>query len=70
MHDLPLVRDHFTHALMLARELIGWGDTKTVMCDENFARAMALSTSWHEHADECYVEPVALPATKGHKHDH
>ena len=25
MHDLPLVREHFPEALMLARELIGWG---------------------------------------------
>ena len=59
MHDLPMVKDHFGHALMLARELIGWGKASDVMCDENFARAMTLSTSWHEHADECRVEPAA-----------
>ncbi|MFY9288291.1 MAG: ABC transporter ATP-binding protein [Alphaproteobacteria bacterium] len=53
MHDLPLVREHFPQALMLARELIGWGPVKDILCDENLARATSLAADWHEHAAEC-----------------
>ena len=53
MHDLPLVRDHFPQALMLAREVIAWGKTSDVLRDENLATAMRLATSWHDHAAEC-----------------
>ncbi len=53
MHDLPLVREHFPQSLMLARELIGWGSTAEVLCDENLARATQLAGNWVEHAAEC-----------------
>lgn len=53
MHDLPLVREHFPEALMLARELIGWGPATTILCDENLARAAHLAGNWVEHAVEC-----------------
>jgi zinc/manganese transport system ATP-binding protein len=53
MHDLPLVREHFPQSLMLARELIGWGPTAQVLCDENLARASSLASNWVEHAAEC-----------------
>jgi zinc/manganese transport system ATP-binding protein len=53
IHDMQLVREHFPQALMLARELIAWGPTPEVLCDENLARASSLSTAWVEHAAEC-----------------
>lgn len=53
MHDYPLVREHFPQALMLARELIGWGPTSEILCDENLARAAHLASHWVEHAAEC-----------------
>jgi len=53
MHDLPLVREHFPQALMLARELIAWGATSDVLCDENLARASSIAGNWVEHAAEC-----------------
>jgi zinc/manganese transport system ATP-binding protein len=53
MHDLPLVREHFPEALMLARELVAWGPTDKVLCDENLARASNLAGNWIEHAAEC-----------------
>jgi len=54
MHDFQLVRDHFPHTLVLARDLIAWGDTKDSMRDENLARASALAGKWDgEHAPAC-----------------
>ena len=53
MHDLPLVREHFPEALMLARELVAWGPTQDVLRDENLARAAKLSRNWVEHAAAC-----------------
>jgi zinc/manganese transport system ATP-binding protein len=53
MHDLPFVKEHFTSALMLARELIAWGPVNDVLHDENLARANQLAGSWVEHAAEC-----------------
>jgi zinc/manganese transport system ATP-binding protein len=53
MHDFQLVRDHFQQTLVLARDLIAWGDTKDAMRDENLARASALAGNWVEHADPC-----------------
>ncbi len=53
MHDFQLVRDHFPQTLLLARDLIAWGDTGDVMRDENLARASAQAGTWVEHADVC-----------------
>jgi zinc/manganese transport system ATP-binding protein len=53
MHDFQLVRDHFPQTLVLARDLIAWGDTSDAMRDENLAKASALADVWVEHADVC-----------------
>ena len=55
MHDFNLVRDHFPQSVVLARELIAWGDTKDAMRDENLAKASALAGVWVEHAEVCEV---------------
>jgi zinc/manganese transport system ATP-binding protein len=39
LHDLDQVRAHFPTALLLARSCIGWGDTASVVTEENLARA-------------------------------
>jgi zinc/manganese transport system ATP-binding protein len=39
LHDLGQVRAHFPTALLLARSCIGWGDTASVVTEENLARA-------------------------------
>jgi len=39
LHDLGHVRAHFPTALLLARSCIGWGDTASVVTEENLARA-------------------------------
>ena len=39
LHDLGQVRAHFPTALLLARSCIGWGETASVVTEENMARA-------------------------------
>jgi zinc/manganese transport system ATP-binding protein len=39
LHDLDQVRRHFPAVLLLARACIGWGDTATVLTDDNLTRA-------------------------------
>ena len=56
MHDLPLVAEHFPQALLLSRELIGWGATQDVLRDTSLARAASLAGSWTEHAAACEVD--------------
>ncbi|MCA0425037.1 MAG: ABC transporter ATP-binding protein [Proteobacteria bacterium] len=35
LHDMPLVRRHFPSALLLAREMVGWGPTEAVLSADN-----------------------------------
>jgi zinc/manganese transport system ATP-binding protein len=39
LHDLDQVRAHFPTTLLLARACIAWGDTVSVLTEENLARA-------------------------------
>lgn len=50
LHDLDLVRRHFTRALLLAREPIAWGDTASVLTKENLRRARRMPEAWDEQA--------------------
>jgi zinc/manganese transport system ATP-binding protein len=42
VHDFDQVRAHFPSTLLLARTSIAWGDTRSVLTDENLAKAVAL----------------------------
>ena len=42
LHDLELVREHFPHALLLARQGLGWGPTHEVLTPENLHLAKHL----------------------------
>ena len=56
MHDFHLVRDHFPQTLVLARDLIAWGDTRDAMQDKNLARASSLASVWVDHAAVCDID--------------
>jgi zinc/manganese transport system ATP-binding protein len=56
MHDFQSVREHFPQTLLIARDLIAWGDTPAVMTDQNLARASALAGKWVEPADICDID--------------
>lgn len=53
LHDFDQVRRHFPQTLLLAREIIGWGDTGDVLTSTNLRRARAMSEAWDEQAPTC-----------------
>ncbi|MBK1685745.1 zinc ABC transporter ATP-binding protein AztA [Rhodoferax fermentans] len=62
LHDDEQVRAHFDQTLLLARELVAWGDTHTVLTGPNLQRARALAEAWDDHADICHTDELpSLP---------
>ena len=53
LHDIEQVRAHFGKTLLLAREVVAWGDTRHVLTQENLARARHAVETWEEHAGVC-----------------
>jgi zinc/manganese transport system ATP-binding protein len=56
LHDDAQVRAHFDQTVLLARELVAWGDTATVLTEPNLRRARALAEAWDDHADICHTD--------------
>jgi zinc/manganese transport system ATP-binding protein len=50
LHEVEQVRAHFPDCLLLARELVGWGPTASVLTSANLGRARHLAQHWHDHA--------------------
>jgi len=74
MHDLDLVRQHFTETLLLARRPVAWGETHRVMTPENLAQAWQLHESWNDHAPWCvpgvqHGQQDGYHAHHAHEHD-
>jgi zinc/manganese transport system ATP-binding protein len=61
LHDLDLVASRFPETLLLARRLIGWGPTGTVLTPANLAAARDMAEAWDEHAGACAAAGAALP---------
>jgi zinc/manganese transport system ATP-binding protein len=59
LHELDLVRRAFPETLLLARELIAWGETRATLCKENLARARAMSEAYDRQARECLRDEEA-----------
>jgi zinc/manganese transport system ATP-binding protein len=55
LHDLDLARAHFPQSILLARECVGWGETKKVLTPDNFHRARRLGQAPDPHAHVCEV---------------
>lgn len=55
LHDHDQVRRAFPQTLLLARNVVAWGETEEVMCDDNLQRARAMAEAVDEHADICEV---------------
>ncbi|GIX08327.1 metal ABC transporter ATP-binding protein [Elioraea sp.] len=53
LHDLEMVRAHFPDALLLAREAIAWGPTRTALTSANLFRARMMAEAWDEEAGIC-----------------
>lgn len=46
LHDLTLAKQYFTNTLILARDKIIFGKSKTVITDENLLKAESVSLGW------------------------
>ena len=53
LHDIEQVRAHFPRTLLLAREVVAWGDTANVLTPANLARSRALTEAFDAHAHVC-----------------
>jgi zinc/manganese transport system ATP-binding protein len=59
LHDLDLVRDHFPQTLLLAREVVAWGETPDVLTPDNLQRARAMCEAFDDRAAACTHEQAA-----------
>lgn len=55
LHDHAQVRSYFPQTLLLARNVIAWGDTATVMTDDYLRQAKVMAEAWDENAPLCEV---------------
>jgi zinc/manganese transport system ATP-binding protein len=53
LHDLDQVRAHFPTTLLIAREVVAWGETHKVLTPANLAKARQLVEAFDEHAEIC-----------------
>ncbi|MDC6382920.1 zinc ABC transporter ATP-binding protein AztA [Pseudomonas graminis] len=53
LHDIEQVRQHFPRTLLLAREIIAWGDTADILNDDNLRRAKNMAEHWNPDALPC-----------------
>jgi zinc/manganese transport system ATP-binding protein len=60
LHDIGQVRAHFGSTLLLARELVAWGDTRKVLTPANLAKARHAVEGWDEHAEICERGPAPV----------
>ena len=58
LHDDTQVRDHFPQTVLLARELVAWGPTASVLTPANLARARDMAEAWDDTAPLCNVDEV------------
>jgi zinc/manganese transport system ATP-binding protein len=56
LHDIEQVRAYFPHTLLLAREVVAWGDTRDVLTRANLAKSRQISEAFDEHAAVCERE--------------
>jgi zinc/manganese transport system ATP-binding protein len=53
LHDMNMVRAYFPQTLLLAREVIAWGNSAEALAPENLVRVRQTSEYWDEHAPWC-----------------
>ncbi|WP_176083087.1 ABC transporter ATP-binding protein [Martelella sp. HB161492] len=58
LHDFDQVRAHFPQTLLLAREMIAWGETETALSSRNLFNARALAEAFDEAAELCQRDAV------------
>jgi zinc/manganese transport system ATP-binding protein len=53
LHDIEQVRAHFPETLLLAREVVAWGETRDVLSPANLATSRRLTEAFDAHAHVC-----------------
>jgi zinc/manganese transport system ATP-binding protein len=53
LHDMEQVRANFPETLLLAREVVAWGETRDVLTPDNLAKSRQLVEAFDEHAEIC-----------------
>lgn len=53
LHDYEQIRTHFPQCLMLARRVIGWGPTASVLTEENVHQARCFREAQHHKHEVC-----------------
>jgi zinc/manganese transport system ATP-binding protein len=53
LHELEQVRAHFPSTLLLAREVVAWGETRKVLTPANLAKSRRLVEAFDEEAEVC-----------------
>jgi len=53
LHDMEQVRAHFPETLLLAREVVAWGETAKVLTPANLQKSRQLVEAFDEHAEIC-----------------
>ncbi len=56
LHDYEQVRRMFPQSLLLARDVVAWGNTNDVLCEENLIRARAMAEAIDDYAPVCTVD--------------
>ena len=59
LHDFEMVRERFPSSLLLAREVVAWGDTSIVLTSANLNKARAMSEHWAFDAPVCHKDEAA-----------
>ncbi|NMM15076.1 MAG: ABC transporter ATP-binding protein [Rhodoferax sp.] len=56
LHDDVQVREHFPQTLLLAREVVAWGDTAQVLTEPHLRQARAWAEAWDDTAEICNTD--------------
>jgi len=58
LHDIEQVRAHFPTTLLMAREVVAWGDTLQVLTPANLAKSREITGAFDAHAVVCERDEV------------
>ncbi len=61
LHDDAQVIENFPQTLLLAREVVAWGETAQVLTPALLLQARALAEAWDETADICVIDAPPSP---------
>ncbi|MGB4101630.1 MAG: ABC transporter ATP-binding protein [Alphaproteobacteria bacterium] len=70
VHDLALAQEFCPDAMLLARDLVAFGDAATVLQPTNLQQARLLAESWIESAPQCDRDLLPPHDHHGHEHHH